>query len=169
SSCSPNHTWERASTPPTAIRWAPAGITVTGPAGETFVNTDATASIVGNQVQVSLVNSHFQQLALGEHATVTVPYTPTGDARETSTANLVVTVNGVNDVPVAVDDSGSMTEDQVGTFIVLTNDTLDADHGAANNVTTGAISNLVAPSGENIDTSDIGLSVNGSNQVVVTL
>jgi VCBS repeat-containing protein len=152
-----------------AITVGPAAITVTGPAGETFVNSDATASIVSNQVQVSLTNSHFQQLALGEHATVTVPYTLTGDTGETSTANLVVTVNGVNDVPAAVDDSGSITEDQVGTFTVLGNDTLDADHGAPNNVTTGTVTNLVAPSGENIDLTDIGVSVNGSNQVVVTL
>ncbi|MBR0850054.1 cadherin domain-containing protein, partial [Bradyrhizobium diazoefficiens] len=146
------------------------GITVTGPAGETFVNTDATASIVSNQVQVSLVNAHFQQLAVGEHATVTVPYTLTGDAGETSSANLVVTVNGVNDVPVAVDDSGSMTEDQSGhAFTVLTNDTLDADHGAPNNVTVGTVTNLNAPSGENIDLTDISVSVNGSNQIVVNL
>ncbi|WP_076864583.1 cadherin domain-containing protein [Bradyrhizobium mercantei] len=146
------------------------GITVTGPAGETFANSDATASIVNNQVQVTLNNAAFQQLAVGEHATVIVPYTLTGDAGETSTANLTVTVNGVDDLPVAVDDSGSMTEDQSGhAFTVLTNDTLDADHGAPNNVTVGAVANLVAPSGEGIDLSDISVSVNASNQVVVNL
>jgi VCBS repeat-containing protein len=164
-----NDTQDPDSTATNAITVGPGSITVTGPGGETFVNTDATATIVSNQVQVSLTNAHFQQLALGEHATVTVPYTLTGDTGETSSANLVVTVNGVNDVPVAVDDSGSMTEDQVGTFTVLSNDTLDADHGAPNNVTTGTVGNLVAPSGENIDLTDIGVSVNGSNQVVVTL
>jgi hypothetical protein len=62
-----------------------------------------------------------------------------------------------------------MTEDQVGTFTVLSNDTLDPDHGAPNNVTTGTVTNLVAPLGEGITASDIGLSVNGSNQIVVTL
>ncbi|MBR0852348.1 cadherin domain-containing protein [Bradyrhizobium diazoefficiens] len=147
------------------------GITVTGPAGETFVNTDATASIVSNQIQVTLNNAHFQQLALGEHATVTVPYTLTGDTGETSSANLVVTVNGANDVPTAVNDSGAMTEDQSGqAFTVLTNDTLDIDHGAANSVTTtSTITNLSAPAGRNIDVSDISVSVNGSNQLVVNL
>ncbi|MBR0757582.1 cadherin domain-containing protein [Bradyrhizobium jicamae] len=158
------------STASNAITLGPGGITVTGPVGTTFVNTDATASIVSNQVQVTLDNAHFQQLALGEHATVTVPYTLTGDAGETSSANLVVTVNGVNDVPVAVDDSGTMTEDQSGhAFTVLTNDTLDADHSAPNNVTAGAVSNLSAPSGENIDLTDVAVSVNGSNQIVVNL
>ena len=165
-----NDTQDPDHTATNAITVGPASITVTGPAGETMVNGDATASIVSNQVQVTLNNAHFQQLALGEHATVTVPYTLTGDTGETSTANLVVTVNGVNDVPVAVDDTpAAITEDQVGTFTVLANDTLDADHGAPNNVTTGTVANLVAPGGEGITTADIGVSVNGSNQVVVTL
>ncbi|MDN5000401.1 cadherin domain-containing protein [Bradyrhizobium sp. GCM10027634] len=158
------------STASNVITLGPAGITVTGPAGETFANTDATASIVANQVQVTLNNAHFQQLAVGEHATITVPYTLTGDTGETSSANLVVTVDGVNDVPVAVDDSGTMTEDQSGhAFTVLTNDTLDPDHGAPNNITTGTVTNVVGPAGENIDVTDIAVSVNGSNQIVVNL
>ncbi len=139
------------------ITLGPGSITVSGPAGETMTNSDATAAIVSNQVQVTLNNADFKQLALGESATVTIPYTLTGDVGETSSANLVVTVNGVNDVPVAVDDTGSMTEDQSGhAFTVLSNDTLDADHGAPNNVTTGAITNLVsAPGGEGISASDV--------------
>ena len=48
------------------ITVGPGSITVTGPAGETMVNGDATAAIVSNQVQVTLNNAHFQQLALGE-------------------------------------------------------------------------------------------------------
>ena len=165
-----NDTQDPDHTAANTITVGPGSITVTGPAGETFANTDATASIVSNQVQVTLNNADFQQLAVGQSATVTVPYTLTGDVGETSSANLVVTVNGVNDVPVAVDDSGTMTEDQSGhAFNVLANDTLDPDHGAPNNVTVGTVANLVAPSGENIDTSDISVSVNGSNQVVVNL
>ena len=102
------------STAANTIAIGPAAVTVTGPAGETFVNSDATASVVTvagvQQVQVNLNTSNFQQLAAGEHATVTVHYTLTGDAGETSTANLVVTVNGVNDAPVANDDLVSATE-----------------------------------------------------------
>jgi hypothetical protein len=164
-----NDTQDPDHTASNAITVGPGSITVTGPAGETFANTDAQAAIVSNEIQVTLTNADFQQLALGEHATVTVPYTLTGDVGETSSANLVVTVNGVNNVPVAVNDSGTMTEDQVGTFSVLANDTLDADHGSPNNVTAGTVGNLVAPAGEGITTADIGVSVNGSNQVVVTL
>ena len=150
----------------------PGSVTVTNtPAGTTFVNGDATAAAVdsNHQIQVTL-GAAFQQLRVGETVTVTVPYTLTGDAGDTSSANLVVTVNGANDVPIAVDDTpASITEDQVGTFTVRGNDTLDADHGAANSVTTGTVTNLVAPAGEGIDVSDIGVAVNGSNQVVVTL
>ena len=80
-------------------------VTATGPAGTAINNGDATAVVSGNDIQVTL-NGDFQQLALTETATVTVPYTLTGDAGDTSTANLVVTVNGANDVPIANDDTG---------------------------------------------------------------
>ena len=54
-----------------------------------------------------------------------------------------VTVNGTNDVPVAHDDSFTVTEDQTPTTIdaafiannITNNDTLDPDHGAPNSVT----------------------------------
>ena len=109
-----NDTKDPDATAANTIAIGPGTVTVTGPAGETFANTDATASVVTvsgvQEVQVTLTNASFQQLAAGEHATVTVPYTLTGDAGDTSTANLVVTVNGVNDAPVANDDSVSATE-----------------------------------------------------------
>jgi VCBS repeat-containing protein len=159
---------------------APGAVTVSGtPAGTTIGNADATAAAFNSnqEIQVTL-GAAFQQLHAGETATVTVPYTLTGNAGETSTTNLVVTVNGANDVPIAVDDSGSMTEDQSGTaFTVLTGpgaDTLDPDHGAptattAGAVTVGAIANLSAPGGESIDAADFSVSVNATNQIVVTL
>jgi VCBS repeat-containing protein len=156
---------------------APGSVTVTGtPAGTTFVNSDATAAAVNSSqdIQVTL-GAAFQQLHAGETATVNVPYTLTGNAGETSSTTLTVTVNGANDVTAAQDDTGSMTEDQSPTaFNVLGNDTLDPDHGAptattVGTVTTGAVSNLSAPSGENIDTGDIGVSVDANNKIVVTL
>ena len=82
----------------------------------------------------------FQQLTGNETATITIPYTLTGNTGETSTANLVITVNGVNDLPVAVNDltGNTMTEDAAATtFAVLGNDTHDKDHGASNTITTG--------------------------------
>ncbi|WP_375412919.1 VCBS domain-containing protein [uncultured Bradyrhizobium sp.] len=155
---------------------APGSVTITGtPGGTTFVSGDVTATAVdsNHQIQVAL-GAAFQQLHAGETATVNVPYTLTGNAGETSNATLTVTVNGANDTPTAVDDSGSMTEDQSGlAFTVLTGpgaDTLDPDHGAPNNVTTtGTITNLVTPSGEGISASDITVTTNVSNQLVVNL
>ena len=169
-----NDTQDPDSTATNAITVGPGSITVTGPGGETFVNTDATASIVSNQVQVTLNNAHFQQLAVGEHATVTVPYTLTGDTLETSSANLVVTVFGENDPVIARDDTSTMTEDQVQSFAVLGNDTLDVDHTAPNTITTGTVTAVGngAASTEGIDASDVTVTVTGvagAQQIQITL
>jgi hypothetical protein len=157
---------------------APGSVTVSSAAaGTSFANTDASAAAVNSShdIQVTL-GTAFQQLHAGETATVTVPYTLTGNSGDTSSANLTVTVSGVNDVPVAADDNGAMTEDESGkTFTVLTGDTFDPDHGAPTAATagavttTGTITNLVAPSGESIDAGDITVTANASNQLVVNL
>jgi VCBS repeat-containing protein len=164
-----NDTLDPDSTAANTIAIGPGTVTVTGPAGETFANTDAQAAVVSGQIQVTL-GAAFQQLTGTEHATVTVPYTLTGDVGETSSTNLVVTVNGVNDVPVAQDDTSGLTED-AGTaqITVLTNDTLDADHGAPNDITVGSVSLVDAPSGEGIDASDLTVSATAGNQIQVTL
>ena len=138
-------------------------------------NGDVNAlAVAGNQIEVTL-GSDFQGLTGSETATITVPYTLTGDTSplDTSSSTLTITVQGVNDVPVAHDDTGSMTEDQSGTaFTVKGNDTLDVDHTAPNNVTyyagTHPLTIFSAPSGEGIDATDVSVSVNGSNQIVVT-
>ena len=142
-------------------------VTATGPAGTTISNGDATAVVSGNDIQVTL-NGDFQQLALTETATVTVPYTLTGDAGDTSTANLVVTVNGANDVPIANDDTGSMSENAAATlFDVRSNDTLDVDHTALNNISIGAVT-ASGPTGDGITGADVTTAVVG-NQVQITL
>ena len=123
--------------------------------------------MVGNDIQVTL-NADFQQLALTETATVTVPYTLTGDAGDTSTANLVVTVNGANDVPIANDDTGAMSENDAPTlFNVRLNDTLDVDHTALNNITIGTVT-ATGPAGDGITGADVTTAVVG-NQVQITL
>jgi VCBS repeat-containing protein len=164
----------------------PAGITVTSGASNItpFQNTDASAAIVAplgvQQVQVTLTNSAFQQLKAGESATVTVPYSLAGNGAETSTANLIVTVNGATDLPLAFDDSpAAITEDAnlvARTFSVLGNDTLDADHpdtGSTthNKIITGAITVLPStPGGLGIDAGDVGVATDaGNTQIIVTL
>ena len=70
-------------------------------------------------------NAAYQSLGVGQFAVLTVPYTVTDDQGATSTANLVITVTGTNDAPVAVDDSISATEDTLFTSTVslIANDT----------------------------------------------
>jgi VCBS repeat-containing protein len=157
---------------------APGSVTVSSAVvGTSFLNTDATAAAADSDHQIEVtLHAAFQQLHAGETATVTVPYTLTGDAGNDSTVNLVVTVNGANDTPTAVDDTGTMTEDQSGTaFTVLTGpgaDTLDPDHGAPNSVSydpgTHPLTIVDFPAGTGIDASDVNVTVNPSNQVVVS-
>jgi VCBS repeat-containing protein len=149
---------------------APGSITVSSAAvGTSFANTDATAAAVnsGHDIQVTL-GAAFQQLHAGETATVTVPYTLTGNGAETSTVNLVLTVNGANDVPVAVaDDGGSISEDAADNtpFNVRGNDTLDADHGAANNITLDSV-DVSGPAPDGLVAGDVTATPSGANVLI---
>ena len=73
------------------------------PAGLTF-NADGTYSF-------DAANAAYQSLGVGQSAVLTVPYTVTDDQGATSTANLVITVTGTNDAPVAQAASFSVAED----------------------------------------------------------
>jgi VCBS repeat-containing protein len=75
----------------------------TAPAGLTF-HADGSYSFDPS-------SAAYQSLGVGQSATLTVPYTATDDQGATSTANLVVTVTGTNDAPVAQASSFSVAED----------------------------------------------------------
>jgi VCBS repeat-containing protein len=149
---------------------APGSVTVSSAAvGTSFVNGDATAAAVNSNhdIQVTL-GAAFQQLHAGETATITVPYTLTGNAGETSTVNLVLTVNGANDVPIAVpDDGGSISEDAADNtpFNVRGNDTLDPDHGALNNITIDSI-DVSGPAPDGLVAGDITATPSGANVLI---
>ena len=86
-------------------------------------------------------NAAYQHIAQGAYEDVVVTYTVTDEHGATGTASLTIRVNGVNDAPVAVDDSGSGNEDSTITGTVATNDS-DVDDGASlsyapNNVPAG--------------------------------
>src|SRR5205823_459755 len=72
-----------------------------------------------------------QHLAQGESLTDSFGYQASDEHGALSNfATLAIHINGVNDAPVATDDTASMTEDTATvTGNVLTNDT-DVDHGA---------------------------------------
>jgi VCBS repeat-containing protein len=68
----------------------------------------------------------FQSLAVGETVTDAFDYTISDGNGGTDTANVTITVTGVNDVPIAVDDSATTSENGAITLNLLTNDN-DAD------------------------------------------
>ncbi|MDG2221474.1 MAG: VCBS domain-containing protein, partial [Rubripirellula sp.] len=70
--------------------------------------------------------SDFQDLAVGESRDVTFVFEVTDNHGATSQAAITLTVSGTNDGPVAVEDVGSLTEDEIRGFDVLAND-VDAD------------------------------------------
>jgi hypothetical protein len=94
-------------------------------------------------------------------------YTIDDGSGGTDSATVAIDVAAVNDAPVAVDDSGSMTEDDASKlFDVRSNDTLDPDAGASNNV--AVFEPTVGANGLGIDGTDLAVGVNG-NQLNVHL
>ncbi len=70
----------------------------------------------------------FDELDAGDTATVTTSYVLTDGTGLSDGAQIVITVQGINDAPVAVDDTGGTDEDSIVRFDVLANDSdVDAD------------------------------------------
>lgn len=91
------------------------------PAGLTF-NPDGSYTF-------NPADSAYQHLGVGQSAVLTIPYIVTDDQGATSTANLVITVTGTNDAPVAVDDQAATPiNTPLASINVLGNDT-DIDGG----------------------------------------
>ncbi|MCA9190076.1 MAG: cadherin-like domain-containing protein, partial [Planctomycetales bacterium] len=91
-----------------------------------------TVSIVGNQIQFT-PGTDFDELDDLDVATVTIDYTMSDDLGATDTGQLVITVNGLNDAPIAVDDMFGTSENTPLTVDVLANDTdVDGDDSPAN-------------------------------------
>ena len=86
-------------------------------------------------------NAAYQSLAAGQQQVLTIPYTVTDDQGATSIANLVITVTGTNDAPIALNDSASTPiNTPLASIDVLGNDR-DLDGGTLS-VT---VANLVNP------------------------
>ena len=90
-------------------------------------------------------NPAYQSLATGQQRVITVPYTVTDEQGATSTKDLVITIVGTNDAPVARPDTGTALEDTplvvTASNGLLTNDS-DADAGAALRVTQFSVDGL---------------------------
>ena len=70
----------------------------------------------------------YQHIAQGATADVTINYTVTDEFGASASSTLTLTITGINDGPVAVADTASITENQPITVDVLANDT-DVDDG----------------------------------------
>ncbi len=92
----------------------------TGTSGTVTVNSD------GDSVTYD-PNGQFEDLGVGETATDTFTYIVTDGNNGTDTATVTVTVNGVNDGPVAVDDLSTISEDGPAASINLTGNDSDPD------------------------------------------
>ncbi len=96
------------------------------------VNTTGTLGSVTDNGDGTLAydpNGAFETLGVGETATDVFSYSITDGAGETATATVTVTVTGVNDNPVAADDTATTDEEvAVAGLALLANDT-DVDGG----------------------------------------
>ncbi|MEO8115453.1 MAG: Ig-like domain-containing protein [Phenylobacterium sp.] len=100
---------------------------------KTLVSVNPTAATHGQITVQSGVYSYaagafYESLAQDEVATDTFTYTMKDSAGATSTATVTMTVHGVNDAPVAVNDSANVLANGVVSVNVLANDT-DVDMG----------------------------------------
>lgn len=79
------------------------------------------ASIVANEVLFS-VGTAYDYLAVGESTVATIQYDMSDNNGGTDTAELAVTITGLNDAPTAVADSASVDEDSEVTIDAVSND-----------------------------------------------
>ena len=106
------------------------GITLSGLSISTLATGSVT--IVGGEL-VFAPGTDFDELDSTDTATVTVNYTMSDDEGVTASAVATITVNGVNDTPVANDDTATTDENTGITVDVLANDTdVDGDDNSTN-------------------------------------
>ena len=92
------------------------------------------ATINGSHIDYSVGNA-FQSLRAGVTATDVFGYAITDDSGTQATANVTVTVTGVNDAPVAVADGLSVSEDASPVQINLLANDIDVDAGDTKTIT----------------------------------
>lgn len=117
------------------------------------LSNGGTASIVSNQVQFT-PGSSFQDLQVGQSRVTSLTYQMSDNHAATSSALLTITVTGVNDAPVAVNDGtyagvvgntkATLSDGSVGPKVTLTGNLLnfnDTDPDAGDTKTASLVSN----------------------------
>jgi len=115
------------------------------------------ASIVGNEVVFS-PGSDFDRLPAGANETVQLSYTMQDDRGAQSSSTIAITLNGVNDAPVARDDSATTDEDTAANGNVLT----DANGGPDSDVDGDVLSVTTVGTFSTALGGSITLSANGA-------
>ena len=121
--------------------------------------TSGSVTLVGGQV-VYDPNGQFESLGAGETATDSFSYTIDDGNGGTSTASVTVTITGVNDGPVAADDTASTSQDTAVDIDVLSNDS-DPDANDVLSVTSASAANgsvVINADGSLTYTPDAGFS-----------
>src|SRR3954449_3286875 len=91
--------------------------------------TIGTVTVNGDNTITYNPNGHFEALKAGQTATDSFTYKAKKNSVKSGNATVTVTITGVNDAPVAVDDTATTDEDHTKSIAVLSNDT-DADGDA---------------------------------------
>ncbi|MFZ5961618.1 Ig-like domain-containing protein [Thalassococcus sp. BH17M4-6] len=122
-------------------------VTYSGPGTVTLVSTGALSPAIGSGAVYTFAfdpDGQFESLAVGDTAVETVTVEVLDSAGNVTSVDVDVTIDGVNDAPVAVDDAFDVDEDTPTTLDVLANDT-DIDDGDVLSVTaaTAAIGSVV--------------------------
>ena len=107
-------------------------------------------SVTNNGTDITFTpGASFQDLDTGDTRQTSFTYT-ISDGNSTDTATVTVTVTGVNDVPVAVDDTDTTNEDTSKVVDVLANDTDPDDVLAVSVVTAPDNGGTVTANGNNV-------------------
>ncbi|PQO37940.1 hypothetical protein C5Y98_07550 [Blastopirellula marina] len=150
----------------TALAVDPAGV-LTNDTGESLVVTEVNGDAANVSSPVELTSGatvtinadgslsfdptgKYDSLAEGETAVETVSYTATDATSGTSTADVEITIAGINDAPVATDDAFATESDTALTLTldgVLANDT-DVDNGDTKTIT--AVNGVAEDVGQSI-------------------
>jgi VCBS repeat-containing protein len=139
-------------------------ISVTSPA--TFKGS--VSVVPGGTGVVYTIGSAFQNLQAGALATETFSYTMLDGSGVQSTANVTVSVTGVNDSPVAVANVVTVSEDAAATTIlVLANDT-DADVGDTKRVASVQTAGLLGSATVAANGTGIIYTVGNAYQYLIT-
>ena len=134
------------------------GTSITGTYGTLTIGADGSYTYVADQ-------SAADDLDAGDTETDVFVYT-VSDGTTTQTANLTITVTGVNDTPTAVDDTDAVNEDatitKTGSQDDVLNDDTDADDSASLNVS------AIQPSGGSSSTVSSGITYSNGTSVTGT-